>query len=284
MINTLFMKFDSKPMVGTTFGCRQHCRHGPIICHLSMATFVVAWFVVRVIIVILQHGTNLMCTNWWSRHRGKSLVSSPSALLRQRYLRCLTTAGQNIGMKFADLYYVFAIVIAAIGVLMAIFYKDRPEQMGLYPDGGTEPPLSATRDDDQSRIKIWDVLKRGDSWLLIIGFGIYYLASPAYCLLRRRNYHQRRYPAFYLPALAAGAIVVCSVSCWVSSTTVGYSRGLHRDGVFYILGFWAWLCSGQRPWSHHYGRCWLRCYYRLPTHPPSTPTYAAVRTSWQLLV
>ena len=243
VINTLFMKFDSKKlMVGTTFLVAVSIAvMGLSSVTLSMATFVVAWFVVRVIIVILQHGTNLMCTNWWSRHRGKSLgIVTIGAPFASATFVALTTAGQNIGMKFADLYYVFAIVIAAIGVLMAIFYKDRPEQMGLYPDGGTEPPLSATRDDDQSRIKIWDVLKRGDSWLLIIGFGIYYFGITcitAYFVVAMTI--NGATPAFYLPALAAGAIVgiVLSFLLGVIDDKWGTPVASIVMGVFYILGF-----------------------------------------------
>ena len=210
VINTLFMKFDSKKlMVGTTFLVAIGIAvMGLSSVTLSMATFVVAWFVVRVVIVILQHGTNLMCTNWWGRNRGKALgIVTIGAPFASATFVALTTAGQSIGMKFAGLYYVFAIVIALIGVLMAIFYKDRPEQMGLYPDGAKTAPASGALE-EHGRMTIGEVLKRGDSWLIIIGFGIYYFGITcitAYFVAAMTI--NGATAAFYLPALSIGAIV-----------------------------------------------------------------------------
>ena len=242
VINTLFMKFDSKKlMVGTTFLVAIGMAvMGLSTVTLSMATFVVAWFIVRTVIVIIQHGTNLMCNNWWGKNRGKALgIVTIGAPFASATFVAMTTAGQNAGMKFADLYYVIAICIAVLGVLMAIFYKDRPEQMGLYPDGALEAPTAGAME-APGKMGIGEVLKRGDSWLIIIGFGIYYFGITcitAYFVTAMTI--NGATPEFYLPALSIGAIVgiVLSFLLGVIDDKWGTPVASIVMGLFYILGF-----------------------------------------------
>lgn len=242
VINTLFMKFDSKfLMVGTTFLVAIGIAvMGFSSVTLSMATFVIAWFVVRVVIVILQHGTNLMCTNWWGKNRGKALgLVTIGAPVASATFVAITTAGQNVGMKFADLYYVFAIVIAVIGVLMAIFYKDNPEKHGLYPDGDLTPPPASARE-EQSSMSVKEVLKRGDSWLVIISFGILYFGITCITAYFVTVMLTKGVPAStYLPALSIGAIIGIPVSflLGVIDDKWGTPVASIVMGLFYIVGF-----------------------------------------------
>lgn len=242
VINTLFMKFDSKfLMVGTTLLVAIGIAvMGFSSVTLSMATFVIAWFVVRVVIVILQHGTNLMCTNWWGKNRGKALgLVTIGAPVASATFVAITTAGQNVGMKFADLYYVFAIVIAVIGVLMAIFYKDNPEKHGLYPDGDLTPPPASARE-EQSSMSVKEVLKRGDSWLVIISFGILYFGITCITAYFVTVMLTKGVPAStYLPALSIGAIIGIPVSflLGVIDDKWGTPVASIVMGLFYIVGF-----------------------------------------------
>lgn len=136
IINTLFMKCNSKIlMVGTTFivaACIAFMGLSSVT--LSMATFVIAWFILRVVIVILQHGTNFMCNNWWGRNRGKAMgIVTIGAPVASATFVAVTTAGQNIGMKFADIYYIFAIIIAAIAnMYMGAFLSRGNVNMAYY--------------------------------------------------------------------------------------------------------------------------------------------------------
>ena len=242
VINTLFMKFDSKfLMVGTTLLVAIGIAvMGFSSVTLSMATFVIAWFVVRVVIVILQHGTNLMCTNWWGKNRGKALgLVTIGAPVASATFVAITTAGQNVGMKFADLYYVFAIVIAVIGVLMAIFYKDNPEKHGLYPDGDLTPPPASARE-EQSSMSVKEVLERGDSWLVIISFGILYFGITCITAYFVTVMLTKGVPAStYLPALSIGAIIGIPVSflLGVIDDKWGTPVASIVMGLFYIVGF-----------------------------------------------
>lgn len=242
VINTLFMKFDSKfLMVGTTFLVAIGIAvMGLSSVTLSMATFVIAWFVVRVVIVILQHGTNLMCTNWWGKNRGKALgIVTIGAPVASATFVAITTAGQNIGMKFAGLYYVFAGVIAVIGVLMAIFYKDNPEKYGLYPDGALEAP-AAEKEEKVEPISVKELLKRGDSWLVIVSFGILYFGITCITAYFVTVMLTKGVPAStYVPALSIGAIVGIPVSflLGVIDDKWGTPVASIVMGVFYIIGF-----------------------------------------------
>lgn len=242
VINTLFMKFDSKIlMVGTTFLVAIGIAvMGLSSVTLSMATFVIAWFVVRVVIVILQHGTNLMCTNWWGKNRGKALglvtIGAPAA---SATFVALTTAGQNIGMKFADLYYVFAGVIAVIGILMLIFYKDNPEKYGLYPDGEQEAPI-VEKEDHIEPISAGALLKRADSWLVIVSFGILYFGITCITAYFVTVMLTKGVPAStYVPALSIGAIIGIPVSFLLGVIDDKWGTPIASIvmGLFYIIGF-----------------------------------------------
>ncbi len=242
VINTLFMKFNSKKlMVGTTFLVAIGIAvMGLSSVTLSMAAFVVAWFVVRVVIVILQHGINFTCTNWWGANRGKALgIVTIGAPVASATFVAITTAGQTAGMKFADLYYVFAAVIAVIGVLMAIFYKDNPEDCGLFPDGAATAPVAEVKE-EHGTMTIGEVLKRGDSWLVILSFGILYFGITcitAYFVtaMTMKNVP----PTIYLPALSIGALVgiVISFLLGVIDDKWGTPIASIVMGVFYIIGF-----------------------------------------------
>ena len=243
VINTLFMKFDSKKlMVGTTFLVAIGIAlMGLSSVTLSMATFVIAWFVVRVVIVILQHGTNFMCQNWWSKNRGKALglvtIGAPAA---SATFVAITTAEQNAGMKFAGIYYVFAVVIALIGVLMAIFYKGDPEQCGLYPDGAEEPPLAVKAEENESTLSIAEVLKNKDSWLIIISFGILYFGITCITAYFVAVMLAGGVPAStYLPALSVGAIIGIPISFGLGVIDDKWGTPIASIVmcVFYIIGF-----------------------------------------------
>ncbi len=242
VINTLFMKFNSKMlMVGTTFLVAIGIAvMGLSSVTLSMATFVIAWFVVRVVIVIIQHGTNFACTNWWGANRGKALgIVTIGAPVASATFVAITTAGQNAGMKFAGLYYVFAAVIAIIAVLMAIFYKDTPEQCGLYPDGALTPPPAA-KVDTKPTMTIGQVLKRGDSWLVIISFGILYFGITCITAYFVTAMTIKGVPAStYLPALSIGAIVGIPLSFLLGVIDDKWGTPIASIvmGVFYIIGF-----------------------------------------------
>ena len=243
IINTLFMKFSSKIlMVGTTFvvavciACM-----GLSSTTLSMATFIISWFILRVVIVILQHGTNFMCNNWWGRNRGKAMgivtIGAPAA---SATFVALTTAGQSAGMKFAEIYYVFAIIIAAIGVFMIFTYKAKPEELGFYPDGDITPSEAIQTEANEKTLTIPQVLARKDSWLVIISFGILYFGITCITAYFVTAMLSKGVPAStYLPALSIGAVIGIPISFGLGVIDDKWGTPIASIvmGVFYIIGF-----------------------------------------------
>ena len=250
VINTLFMKFDTKKlMVGTTFLVAIGIAViGLSSVTLSMASFVVAWFVVRVVIVILQHGTNYACQNWWSKNRGKALgivtIGAPTA---SATFVLIMTAGFNSGMTFAGAYYVFAGCIAVLGVLMILFFKGSPESCGLYPDGADEPPAAVVEEKNESVMTIGEVLKNRDAWIVIISFGILSFGISCITAYFVTVMLMNGVPAStYLPALSIGAIVGIFVSfgLGVIDDKWGTPVASIVMCVFYIIGFLGMAYAG----------------------------------------
>ena len=243
IINTLFMKFNSKLLMVVTCFVIAVCIAfmGLSSATLSMATFVIAWFILRVVVVILQHGTNFVCNNWWGRNRGKAMgIVTIGAPVASATFVAITTAGQNMGMKFADIYYVFAIIIAAIGVFMIFAYKAKPEEMGLFPDGDLEASAAVKAEENETTITIPQVLARKDSWLVIISFGILYFGITcitAYFVTVMLT--KGVAPTVFLPALSIGAIVGIPISfgLGVIDDKWGTPVASMVMGVFYIIGF-----------------------------------------------
>ncbi|MCD7845783.1 MAG: MFS transporter [Oscillospiraceae bacterium] len=243
VINTLFMKFNSKIlMVGTTFVVAgMIALMGLSSVTLSMATFIIAWFILRVVIVILQHGTNLMCTNWWSKNRGKALgIATIGAPAASATFVAITTAGTTAGMRFSGLYYVFAGVIVVIGILMAIFYKDNPEDCGLYPDGALTPPPAEKEMKEGSTMTAKEVLTRGDSWLVIVSFGILYFGITCItAYFATVMIFKGVATSTYLVALSVGAIIGVPISFLLGVIDDKWGTPIASIvmGIFYIIGF-----------------------------------------------
>lgn len=243
VINTVFMKLNSKfLMVLTTFVVAAGIAiMGLSSVTLSFATFIIAFFIIRVVIVILQHGTNLMCTNWWSKHRGKALgLVTMGAPIASASFVALTTIGSNMGMRFSDIYYVFAVIIAIIGVLMLLFFKSTPEECGLYPDGADCEPASMQVEENQSTLTIKEILTRRDSWLVIVSFGILYFGITCITAYFATVMIMKDVPStIYLPALTIGAVIgfPASFLLGVIDDKWGTPVASMVMGCLYIVGF-----------------------------------------------
>lgn len=240
IINTLFMKMDAKKVLvgGTIVMAICFAGMGFASTVLSMATFVVAWLVLRVIVVVLQHGTNFMCNNWWGRNRGKAMgivtIGAPAA---SATFVALTTAGQTAGLKFAGIYYIITVCVLILALLFAVFFKATPEQVGLHPDGDDTAPAVK---EEHGQMSIGEVLKRKDSWLVIVSFGIFTFGTT--CITAYFVTHMLAKgvdAAYYLPALSIGAIVGIFVSflLGVIDDKWGTPVASVVMGVLYIVGF-----------------------------------------------
>lgn len=247
IINTLFMKMDSKKVMvgGTIVVAICFAGMGFASTILSMAAFVVSWLVLRVIIVVLQHGTNFVCNNWWGRNRGKAMgivtIGAPAA---SATFVALTAAGQNAGLKFAGIYYIIAVCVLILALLFAIFFRADPEQLGLHPDGDESAPAVK---EEHGQMSIGEVLKNKDSWLVIVSFGIFTFGTTCitayfvtYMLAKGVD------ASYYLPALSIGAIVGIPISflLGVIDDKWGTPVASMVMGLLYIVGFLGMALTG----------------------------------------
>lgn len=242
IINTVFMKVDAKKLIVISVALAALCYvfMGLSAKLLSFGFFFVSFLILRIIIVVVQHGTNLMCNNWWLANRGKALgICTIGAPIASATFVAITTAGQNSGMGFTSIYYVIAVCVAILAVLFAIFFKSSPEQMGLNPDG---LDVAVEIKEEHGSMSIGDVLKRGDSWLIIISFGIFTFGTTMITAFFVTHMTMSGVtPAFYLPALSIGAIVGIPLSylLGVIDDKWGTPKASAVMGLLYIVGFLA---------------------------------------------
>lgn len=242
VINTLFMKLDAKKLIVASVILAAICYAGMGISSslMNFGMFFITFLVLRVIIVVLQHGTNLMCNNWWLAGRGKALgICTIGAPIASATFVAITTAGQGVGMNFKAIYLAIATVTLIIALLFALFFKTSPEQMGLHPDGADHAP---TVKEEVGQMSIGDVLKRGDSWLLIISFGIFTFGTTMITAFFVTHMTMSGVDAaYYLPALSIGAIVGIPLSylLGVVDDKWGTPKASAVMGVLYIVGFLA---------------------------------------------
>ena len=248
--NTLFMKTDTKKlMVGAAvIAAVCFAGMGYSSTAASFGVFFVTFFVLRVIIVVLQHGTNLMCNNWWGANRGKALgICTIGAPVASATFVGMATAGQGAGLKFAGIYYIIAACVVVLAVLIGAFFKSTPEQLGLHVDGA-DAALSAGRE-EHGNMKISEVLKMGDSWLVIISFGIFTFGTTMITAFFVTHMITAGVSAsYYLPALSAGAIIGIPLSylLGVVDDKWGTPKASAVMGLLYIVGFIAmYLTQGN---------------------------------------
>ena len=251
VINTLFMKVDAKKLmvVATLITAVCFAAMGFSSTAINFAMFFVSFFVLRIIIVVLQHGTNLVCNNWWGANRGKALgIVTIGAPVASATFVAMCTAGQSAGMTFANLYYVIAGCVVVLAILFAAFFKTSPEQMGLHVDGADVAPTSE-REEPGSTITIGEVLKRGDSWLIIISFGIFTFGTTMITAFFVTHMTAMGVSAtLYLPALSIGAIIGIPMSygLGVIDDKWGTPKASAVMGLLYIVGFLAmYLTNGN---------------------------------------
>lgn len=134
--------------------------------------FWVSLFVVRCTCMCFQMAGFQLAANWFIRFRGRVLgfITLGSPLFSVVGVAGMTTfISTKLGGDYRPFYVGIAILLVVVAVLTALFLRDHPEDVGLYPDGADHPPK--TEEDDSIKLTTKDVLKKGKSWLLICNYG-----------------------------------------------------------------------------------------------------------------
>ncbi len=154
---------------------------------MNKVMFSISLFMVRLLVLVLQMGAYMLCTNWFVQLRGRALgiITIGCPLFTATGIATLTWGVNHYGLT--ESYIGVAVAVLLLGILVSIFIKSSPEDVGLYPDG-SECEIASSTGEIQS-IPLREVLSNAGSWWLIISFGIL-----QFCIVAMM--------AFYVPRLA----------------------------------------------------------------------------------
>jgi MFS family permease len=126
-------------------------------------------FLVRILVVPLQMGGFMLAGNWFIKYRGRALgwITIGSPLFSICGISILTAATNALGLQAS--YIIFGAAVVVIGVLSKVMLRDKPEEVGLYPDGSSTP----THDTEESdTISLKQLLSESRAWKLIVSYGL----------------------------------------------------------------------------------------------------------------
>jgi MFS family permease len=136
----------------------------------NYTVYAVSLFFVRVLVVPLQMGGFMLCSNWYIKYRGRvmGIITAGSPLFSVCGISILTALSNSIGIKLG--YVVMGIVVVVLGLVTGFLMKDTPEDAGLFPDGADKAPLSEKDESEPMTLK--QLLSDKRAWQLIISYGI----------------------------------------------------------------------------------------------------------------
>jgi sugar phosphate permease len=124
----------------------------------------------------------------------------------------------SIGWREA--YAVIGVVAIVLIVPVALLVvKDRPEDVGLHPDGSSRPPISEARQAMAGAQRETKVFSSLSFWLLALSLGTPGLVSTALVFHQTSIFEEKGLSA----TLAAGVFVVFAASAAVSSIIAGFA-------------------------------------------------------------
>jgi MFS family permease len=111
-----------------------------------------------------------------------------------------------------------AVAVAIIMSVALLVVRNRPEDVGLFPDGSSEPPVSETRQAMAGARRDTRVFSSLSFWLLALSLGTPGLVSTALVFHQTSIFEEKGLSA----TLAAGVFVIFAGSSAVSSLLAGF--------------------------------------------------------------
>ena len=161
----------------------------------------------------------LLVNTWFVSRRGRAIAimglgAVLSSAIFPPFARFLIV---NIGWREA--YAVIGLVaIFLIIPVTLLIVRNRPEDMGLFPDGFSEPPVSETRQAMAGVQTETRVFSSVSFWLLALSLGTPGLVSTALVFHQTSIFEEKGLSA----TLAAGVFIIFSASSAVSSLLAGF--------------------------------------------------------------
>lgn len=133
----------------------------------------ISLFFVRLLVVPLQMGGFMLCANWFIKYRGRvmGIITAGSPLFSIVGISILTMVYSSLG-SISSAYMVFGGVITLLGILIFVLIQDKPEDIGLYPDGADRPPVSEVNGVEEEDVSLKEILTSKVAWQLIISYGV----------------------------------------------------------------------------------------------------------------
>lgn len=211
LIGTLFIKLGVvKTLVPCTLVLGLSCI-GLGFSGGNMVMYSICLFLVRLLVTPLQMGGFMLCTNWFVSGRGRTLgfITIGSPLCTATLIAGLTWALSSIGFAFS--YTALGVIVIVMAIAIALFIKDRPEQVGLFPDGADH--AVTVSEGEEKKMTLKEVMANKNSWLLIVSFGFL-----QFCIVAIMAFYVPRLqmtgtePGTYLFWLSVAAIIGMPIS------------------------------------------------------------------------
>jgi MFS family permease len=214
VLGTLFLKFSVVKLVAGCAAVLGLSTIGLAFSGGNLAVYSVCLFLIRLLTLALMMGVTMLCSNWFVKLRGRALgfVTIGSPLNTATLIPILTFGVATIGFQAS--YTIVGIIVLLLALAIILFIKSTPEEVGLFPDGGTESAVKV----EEKKMTLLEVLKVKESWYLIISFGIL-----SFCI--------NAVMAFYVPRLTMTGGDPKIFLAWLSAAA------LLGMPISYILGW-----------------------------------------------
>lgn len=189
----------------------------------SYMVYAIGIFIVRVMVVPLQMGGFMLAANWFIKYRGRVLgiITAGSPLMSVIGIGLLTSLVGSFGL---NTYMMIAAALVVMAIITAFGLKDRPEDVGLYPDGANKAPASEAEELEET-VTLKSLLTDSRAWKLIISYGI--LQFVIMCMM---SYMAVRYISLSTPEDIPNLFVSKGLF-WLS---IGAASGIPMS---YVLGW-----------------------------------------------
>lgn len=142
---------------------------------------------------------NKMASKWFNKYRGTVTgvcaagQSTMTVILASVFAKNIEANGMS------NTYLIMAIILFAVAVLLILFMRNDPKDMGLNPDGAEIAEEVSGAAVEVTGLSSREAMKTSAFWLIIIGFGIFNIASLG--VIQTYNAHFQN--VGYTPVLAA---------------------------------------------------------------------------------
>ena len=193
-----------------------------------------------------------ICANWFPTQKGVVMglttigMNLASALIN-RILNALSSH-YNIAVAIS----VMGIVIAVIGVIVALFVKGTPEEAGCYPDNDPEVARLIEKEEsmmkEEDRLSYGQALKNPKVWVLGIAYGFFGLATVGIMsqlvgfFMETKGYELPQ--ALNIMTIAAVIGIIGSWLWGVVDQKIGTKLASGAFGIWYFVGIILLLMPG----------------------------------------